>query len=306
MMTSLCKEYWQFMLAQGLLTGIANGLLIFPAMASVSQYFNKKRAAAMGLAISGSSIGAVVFPVLLSKLLNDSTLGFGWVVRITGFIMLPFLAFSTVAIKARLPPRMSTFFILSAFRSPQFDLLVASVFFIFIGMFTPLFYLPTYAISKGMDATLASYLVAILNGASTFGRIIPGVLADKFGRLNLLAAAALSTGIIILCWTKVETTAALVVHSVFFGFCSGAIVSGSSTAFTTCPKNPRDIGTYMGMGMALGSVAALIGPPVNGALLTKYGGFLEVSVFSGVMCLAGGCFVLLAKATGSGGIFGRT
>jgi hypothetical protein len=38
-----------------------------------------------------------------------------------------------------------------------------------------------------MDATLASYLLAIINAASTFGRVIPGVLADKFGRLNIVA-----------------------------------------------------------------------------------------------------------------------
>lgn len=305
MMTSLCTEYWQFMLAQGLLTGVADGLLIFPAMTSVTQYFDKKRAAAMGVAVAGSSIGAVVFPVALSKLLNDSSLGFGWTVRINGFIMLPVLVFSCLAIRTRFPPRASTFFIWPAFKKPDFNLLVLATFFTFMGMFTPLFYLPTYATSKGMDVVLASYLIAILNGASTFGRIIPGILADKLGRLNMLATAALGSGIIILSWSTVETTAGLIVYAVFFGFCSGAIISGSSVAFAICSDDPRDIGTYMGMGMGLGSFAALIGPPVNGALLTKYGGFFQVSIFSGVMCVVGACFVVAAKAATPKGVFGN-
>jgi MFS family permease len=304
-MTSLCYEYWQFMLAQGVLMGIAIGLLTFPAMAAVSQYFDKKRAAALGLAVSGSSVGGIVIPIALSKMLNSSSLGFGWTVRVIGFVMLPLLAFSCVAIKSRLPPRTTTFFIGAAFKEANFVLLIVSVFFMFLGMFTPLFFIPTYAVTRGMDATLASYLLATLNAASMFGRIIPGVLADKFGRLNILALGGIITGIVIFCLTKAETTAALVLYSIAFGFSSGTIVSGGSAAFTVCPKDPRDIGTYLGMGLAVGSLAALIGPPVNGVLVDRYGGFLEVFIFSGVMCLAGGCTALASKAATPQGILGK-
>jgi len=293
------------MLAQGVLMGIAIGLLMFPAMAAVSQYFDKKRAAALGLAVSGSSIGGIVIPIALSKMLNSSSLGFGWTVRVIGFVMLPLLAFSCVAIKSRLPPRTTTFFIGAAFKEANFVLLIVSVFFMFLGMFTPLFFIPTYAVTRGMDATLASYLLAILNAASMFGRTILGVLADEFGRLNILALGGIITGIIIFCLTKAETTAALVLYSVAFGFSSGTIISGGSAAFTVCPKDPRDIGTYLGMGLAVSSLAALIGPPVNGVLVDRYGGFFEVSIFSGVMCLAGGCTALVSKAATPQGILGK-
>ena len=285
--------------------GIAIGLLMFPAMAAVSQYFDKKRAAALGLAVSGSSIGGIVIPIALSKMLNSSSLGFGWTVRVIGFVMLPLLAFSCVAIKSRLPPRTTTFFIGAAFKEANFVLLIVSVFFMFLGMFTPLFFIPTYAATRGMDATLASYLLAILNAASMFGRTIPGVLADKFGRLNILALGGITTGIVIFCLTKAETTAALVLYSVAFGFSSGTIISGGSAAFTVCPKDPRDIGTYLGMGLAVSSLAALIGPPVNGVLVDRYGGFFEVSIFSVVMCLAGGCTALVSKAATPQGILGK-
>jgi MFS family permease len=60
MMLSLCDQYWQIMLVQGVLMGIVMGLLQFPAFAAVSQYFDKKRAAALGVVVSGSSIGGVV------------------------------------------------------------------------------------------------------------------------------------------------------------------------------------------------------------------------------------------------------
>ncbi|KAI0181777.1 MFS general substrate transporter [Hypoxylon sp. FL1284] len=305
MMTSLCTQYWHFMLAQGVLMGGVMGFLQFPAMAAVSQFFNKKRAAALGIVIGGSSIGGVVIPIALSKMLNGSSLGFGWTVRIIGFIMLPLLAFACVAITSRLPPRTTKLFLWSAFKEVKFVSLTLAFFFMLLGAFTPLFYIPTYAVSKGMDPTLASYLLAMINAASTFGRVIPGILADKFGRLNIFAFGGFASGIVIFCWDKAETTAALVVYSIAIGFATGTVISGGSAAFTECPRDPRDLGTYIGMGVGFSSFAALIGPPVNGVLISKYGGFSEVSIFSGVMVLVGGFIALGAKAATPKGLLGR-
>ncbi|KAL4916747.1 major facilitator superfamily domain-containing protein [Aspergillus aurantiobrunneus] len=287
MMTSLCTKYWQFMLAQGVV------------------YFDKKRAAALGLAVAGSSVGGVVFPIALSKMINSSSLGFGWAMRIVGFIMVPMMAISCLTVTARLPPRTTTFFIPGAFHQPLFDLLILAMFFMILGMFTPLFFIPTYAVSRGMNATLASYLIAITNGASTFGRIIPGILADRFGRINAFGIGGLATGIIICCMNEAKSNAALIVFSVIFGFWSGTIISGGSAAITMVPKNPQEFGTYLGMGIALCGCAALVGPPISGALVDRYGGFFEVSIFSGVMCLAGGIVALLSKTVTDKGLFGR-
>jgi MFS family permease len=66
------------MLAQAVLMGSAVAFLQFPAFAIVAQYFDKRRAAAMGLVASGSSLGGVVFPLVLSKLLNEHWV---WVVN---------------------------------------------------------------------------------------------------------------------------------------------------------------------------------------------------------------------------------
>lgn len=305
MMTSICKEYYQFMLAQGVLVGIATGLLQFPAMAAVSQWFDKKRAAALGLAVAGSSIGGVVFPIALSNMLNSTSIGFGWSIRIVAFIMVPPVLIACFTVKARLPSRTTAFFTPAAFKQRKFVLIILSMFFMLFGMFTPLFYIPSYAVSRGMDAALASYLIAILNGASTFGRIIPGVLADKFGRLNAFGIGGIATGIIICCLNHAKSTAALVVYSVIFGFWSGTIISGGSAAITMCPKNPQEFGTYLGMGIALCGCAVLIGPPVSGALVDRYGGYFEMSIFSGILCMFGGILAIVTKMTTEEGLLGR-
>lgn len=324
MMTSLAKEYYQILLAQGILMGIASGALQFPSMAAVSQYFDKKRAAAMGIAVAGSSIGGVVFPIALSRMLNGpqgvqsatttttstSTdggpghLSFGWSVRVAGFVMLAVLSVAMVTVRPRLPPRTTHFFLWEAFRQKTFLLLIAAMFFVFLGMFLPLFYLPSFATSIGVDPTLASYMLAIVNAASTFGRIVPGIMADKLGRINALATGSIISGIVFMCMTSVTSTAGLVVYAVFAGFASGTIISGAATAISVCVPNVQEMGTYMGMGMGIGAIAVLIGPPINGHLLSHYGSFLQPAIFSGVMCIVGGVVALLAKTFTPAGTFG--
>lgn len=305
MMLSLCKKYWQFMLVQGVLMGILMGILQLPAFAAVSQYFDKKRAAALGVVVSGSSIGGIVIPLVLSRLLNESSMGFGWSVRIVGFVVLPFMVFACLGIKARLPSRKTQFWLLSAFQDPMYIKMIVSLFFLFFGMFTPIFYLPTYAVEQGMKPALAGYLLSIFNAASTFGRIIPGILADKYGRLNTLATGGILTGMMVFCMTKVHSNAALIVYSVFVGFASGTISSGGAAAISLCPKDARDMGTYIGMGLAIAGVGGLVDPPINGAFINTYGGFFEATMFSGAMCLVGGFVALYAKTTSKEGLFGR-
>ena len=57
MMTSICHEYWEVMLAQGIVVGLGSGCLFVPSVAILPTYFSTKKALAQGIAASGSSLG---------------------------------------------------------------------------------------------------------------------------------------------------------------------------------------------------------------------------------------------------------
>jgi hypothetical protein len=57
-------------------------------MASVSTHFTTYRASALGIAIAGSSLGGVIFPIVLQHLFETEGIGFGWGVRVVGFVSL--------------------------------------------------------------------------------------------------------------------------------------------------------------------------------------------------------------------------
>ena len=212
---------------------------------------------------------------------------------------------SALAIRARLPPRQERFFLLTAFTEPQYLTLILAVFLSILGVFVPIFYLPSYAVSKGMGTELAFYLTAILNATSFFGRVIAGINADRVGRLNMLFVMSISTGILAFCWQKCTSNAPIIVFAALYGFTSGAIVSLMTACFAQIPRSPSDIGTYLGQGLLVVATGALIGPPISGALVKKYHGFSEVSYFCGAVATGGGLAVILVKLTTGKGIMSK-
>ena len=72
--TSICKEYWQFVLAQGVCVGIGSGLLFCPTIALLPTYFQRRRALAVGIAASGATTGGMIIPGIFSALLPGKSL----------------------------------------------------------------------------------------------------------------------------------------------------------------------------------------------------------------------------------------
>jgi hypothetical protein len=70
-MTSLAREFWQTMLAQGIGLGIGTGLIFLPALSVVSQFFFKRRSLALGVATTGSSIGGELIYICTKAVLTN-------------------------------------------------------------------------------------------------------------------------------------------------------------------------------------------------------------------------------------------
>ncbi len=69
---------------------------------------------------------------------------------------------------------------------------------------------------------MAFYMLAIMNGSSLFGRVIPGILADRYGAFNVMILSAGTSGVVCMCWTKAQSIAGIGVWAAVYGFTSGA------------------------------------------------------------------------------------
>jgi MFS family permease len=137
-MTSLSSQYYQFFLAQSVCSAIGASAVFYAATGSVSTCFFKRRATAFGITASGSSLGGVIFPIMVSKLIPK--IGFPWTMRAAAFLILGMLLIANVTVKSRLTPNPRKLDILEFFRplrDPAFLLMCMAGFMFFFGTFLP-------------------------------------------------------------------------------------------------------------------------------------------------------------------------
>lgn len=297
MLTSLCKKYYQFILCQGVFGGLATGFLYSPAAAIVGHYFHKKRPMAMGIITSGSALGGILYPIMLDQLLNHRKIGFGWTQRVIGFIGLFMGLLATFLIKPRIAPRKGTYFLPGAFKNMAYTLQVLGLVFTLFGVFTPFFFLPSFAQSKGMSVSLSFYLVTILNAGSIVGRLAAGAGGVALGQFNVLFATCAVSTILVWSWLSIESNASIIVFSVFYGASSGGAISTMISTLAACAPHPNQMGTYIGMASGLFGVAGLTGTPINGAFLAHYHGYNEAIYFSGATMILGCILLFGARAS---------
>jgi len=288
MMTSLSTEYYQIFLAQGVVVGLGAGCLFVPSVAVASQYFTTRRALAVGITASGGSVGGVLYPIIFHQLVP--TVGFGWATRVIGFIVLATLLVSLALIRPRVKQAAHARALLdfSAFRSPAFNIFTLAIFLYFIGLYFPFFYITAWAETQlGTDPDLAFYLFSILNAGSVFGRLIPGLLADKIGSLNVIIPCTLMTAVLGFAWIGIDSFAGLVVFALLYGFSSGACVSLPPTIVAGIAPEMGKIGTWMGMCFTFAGLGLLIGNPIAGAILD-----MQQPNFVGAQCFSAACVML--------------
>ncbi|KAL8791886.1 MAG: hypothetical protein Q9195_005548 [Heterodermia aff. obscurata] len=298
MMLSLCKSYWEALLAQSFAIGIGGGCLYVPAVAIMPTYFTNKVGLALGLAASGSSVGGIIYPIMFYKLIDQ--VGFGWTVRILGFTSLVTLIVPLVVMKMRVAPgRVRSIVDWAAFTDGPYMTSVAGCFFGLIGLHVGLFYFSYFGQDSGItDASLSFYLVPILNAGSIFGRTVPNWLSDKIGPFNVMAPCALMVGVVLLCNLAVHNVGGIVATTLFFGFFSGVFVALLPALIVALTKDKSMIGTRIGMGLALAGLGALAGGPGGGGILASGHSdpdWTGVWLYAGVVALSSGVIFTLLR-----------
>ncbi|CAE7233090.1 unnamed protein product [Rhizoctonia solani] len=290
-LTAECKEYWQFLICQGVCVGFASGFLFGPAIAVVSHWFQKRRGLAFGIIASGASIGGTVIPITVRKLIP--LIGFQWAMRVIGFIELAVLGTSILTLRRRLPGRKVSggLLNLSSFLHIPYSLYVLSAVISFLGLYTVLTYLEVYGREGvGLPPEFSIYLIPIANAASLVGRVGSGYVTDKLGPLNTLIPSTFVAGICTFIWPFARTKGALIAVSCVYGIACGTFV-GMLPAPVAKMGSMEDVGRRTGMLMTIAASGALAGPPISGAILGKTDSYVAVGIYAGSMILV--CVVML-------------
>jgi MFS family permease len=342
MMTSISTQYYQILLSQGVCSAIGVSAIFQPgksaayvlyirstltfmntALNSIATWFTTKRGAAYGLLATGSSLGGVIFPIMVTRLIKE--VGFPWAMRICAFLILGLLIIAILTVDALNPPKFQpiTFKrMVAPFTEIQFASVCMGLLLFTFGLYVPINFISVEAAAGGVDPNLVLYLIPILNAgrydnlkncfllciyafanyvlSSLFGRILSGFAGDKFGRYNVFITVCYLASIFVLAlWIPAATTGARIAFAAIFGFFSGAYVA-LIAALVVQISPPTEMGFRMGLSFFVLSFGGLTTNPISGAILEGPLGWLGPKIFSGVFCLVGTTFVLFARLKQTG------
>ncbi|KAG7402911.1 MFS transporter asaE [Fusarium oxysporum f. sp. rapae] len=301
MMASLATKYYQILLSQGVCSAIGVAAIFQAALNVIHGWFTTKTGSAFGIMATGSSLGGIVFPIMVTRLIKD--VGYSWTMRICAFLILGLLIIANLTVRTFRKPqpvKLSHNQVKQLFKEPGFVLCLLGFFCFTFGIYVPITYLPVQALDIGIDASITEYLIPILNAGSLFGRILSGFAGDRIGCYNTFTIVCYLTAIWILAlWIPCSTTGGIIAFASLFGLCSGAYVSLISPLVAQISPM-SEIGFRTGVIYCVSSIGGLTTSPISGIIIDGAGGWTGDKVFAGVLCLAGTTFVLATRLYNTG------
>lgn len=311
MMASLATRYHEILLAQGVCSAVGVACVFLPALMSLAGWFpDRRRGLAFGLISTGSSLGGVVFPLLIAHLLR--TVGYAWALRVCAFLILALLAVANAFVRAPAPrrrpkgaaaaekPGRGLARLLRPLRERSFQLLLLGQFLIPFGMYVPITYLPSAAAAGGMGEGLSQNLVTFYNAASLVGRASSGYASDRLGKFNVFCGACLASGVLVLAlWIPGRGDGAVVAFAVLFGLASGAYIS-LMAALVAQVSPPAEVGYRNGLCFLASSVGGLTTAPLAGAIMAGPAGWPGLKAFAGALMIAGTLVTALVRGLEAG------
>jgi len=233
-LASRVDTLWQFMLAYGVLVGLAVGAFYAPLTTVVSKTFTTNRGLAIGLVSAGAGLGNFAVAPLVRWLITQ----YDWR---TAMLLLGDLAWLTtipLAFAIRDTPAghetSTTAAVTEAggpdlpladiARSPQFWLIALTHFACCVAHSGPIFHMVANATDHGVGMMTAAVVFGLAGLASIGGRIFTGLVADRLGSKRTLIAMLSLQAPAILLYVVARGTASFYLLAVLFGVAYGGVM----------------------------------------------------------------------------------
>jgi MFS family permease len=297
-MASQATSLVAFQLVFGILVGGSTAAIFAPMMACVTGWFNTHRSLAVSLVSAGMGMAPMTMSPLAAWLvsMHDWRTSLLIIAALVAAIMLP------VAFLIRRPPALSSgsaagsdetpepvMSVGQALRSPQFIILVLTNFFCCATHSGPIFHTVNYAVTCGIPLMVAVSIYSVEGLAGLGGRVVFGVLGDRFGAKHVLVSGLLVQAFAALGYLYVRELGAFYTVAALFGF----IYAGVMPLYAVLARENfplRMMGTVIG-GTAMAGGLGMATGPVAGGLI--YDSFASYSwLFIGSSALGIGAFLI--------------
>lgn len=277
LLASLAPSLLAFQFLFGVLAGASTAAIFAPMMAAVTGWFDTHRSLAVSLVSAGMGMAPMTMAPFAGWLItvHDWRTSLQIIALIVAVIMIPvsFLVrrppvqeSEQVAASANGAPAMSMG---QALRSPQFIILLATNFFCCATHSGPIIHTVSYAVTCGIPMMAAVTIYSVEGLAGMGGRIVFGLLGDRFGAKRVLVLGLLAQAFGALGYVFVRELSAFYAVAATFGF----IYAGTMPLYSVVVRENfpmRMMGTVIG-GLAMaGSLGMATGPLAGGLIYDTF------------------------------------
>ncbi len=269
--TSRVDRLWVGYLTYGIGVGIGVACAYVPMVATVGLWFERRRTAALGVAVAGIGVGTLVVVPVAEALIERRGWRETYLIMAAGSAVLLALA----SIGARRPEGIGGPAEVVPLRqvlggSRAFALLYASSMSLVVSLFIPFVFLGDYLQEKGIDGS-GALLIGTIGLSSVVGRLALGALASRLVPIRLYQASFLIVALSFLLWVGAGTSyTMLVVFAVVLGVAYGGFIA-LAPAVAAELFGPVGLGGVLGALYTAAGLGGLVGPPLAGELIDRSG-----------------------------------
>jgi len=297
-LASLARSLLAFQLCFGAVVGVSAAAIFAPLMACVTGWFDTRRSLAVSLVSAGMGMAPMTMSPLVAWLVqtHDWRTTLQIIAALVAGVMLP------VALLVRRPPALAQaaaaatppaphepgLSVGQAVRSAPFLILVLTSFLTCATHSGPIFHTVSYAVTCGIPLMAAVSIYSLEGLAGMGGRLVFGLLGDRFGAARTLVLALLAQAIVVLGYLYARKLGSFYTVAALFGF----TYAGVMPLFAVIARDNfplRMMGTVIGGTTMASSIGMALGPVLGGLIYDSFSSYAWL--FIGAFALGIGAFL---------------
>ena len=288
-LSSRATSQVEFVAAYALLVGVSAGSFFVPMMALVTGWLTQNRSLAVSLVSAGVGIAPMTVSPFAAWLLTTSD----WRSAQLIIGLLVWVLLVPAALLVRQPPGMerhaergrtpgSPGEVSAALRSVPFIVLAATFFACCATHAGPIFHTISYAIACGVPTVAAVSIYSLEGLAGLGGRVVFGLLGDRYGAKRVLIAGLLVQALGAGSFVFVNRLEEFYAVAAVFGFAYGGVMP----LYAVLARDyfgQHIMGTVLGAAAMISSLGMALGPSVGGWIFDTFGSYAWLYIGSFAM-----------------------
>lgn len=279
-LASRASSLLEFQLIYGIVVGVAAGAVFAPMIATVTGWFDRHRS----LAVSLVSAGMGVAPMTISPFAQWLISAHDWRTAMLTIAIGAWALLVPAALLVRRPPEVTAsspgmpaeggegMTVGRALRSPQFIVLSLTFFCCCAAHSGPIFHTVSYALACGLPAMTAVTIYSVEGLAGLGGRILFGLLGDRFGARRVVVAGLMVQAVGAGSYYFTRDAGEFYAVAILFGMAYGGVMPLYAVlAREYFPM--RIMGTVFGGAAMISSLGMALGPAVGGWIFDTFHGY---------------------------------